>query len=153
MEDKSRKESQLYSSFSSIRNSHATASASNDVDELKKIVFAMWDMIKEKGTTDEEFNRACARVDNMMKSTHKDPSSPVTCPSCGKLMQRVDAFKCACPYCRHSEYLHMFTQYYNPDENLLVEQEPDVTSFAAPVDETPEEKPYDLDADLRFDDL
>lgn len=147
----------IYNKLSEDRTTafNSTSAANEEISNLRKLIFVMWEILKEKGFTDEEFNRSCAKVEKLMKFRKAELETPVYCPKCNKLMRRADSIKRSCPYCENEIYMHDFTIY-----NAIVDGEidPDVELDAyEPSPEMqaqePEEKPYDLDADLRFDDL
>ncbi len=144
-----------------------------EVEELKRMVekqsyliHAFWIMLKEKGATNEEFDKALNEAVLLSKRTDYKHSS--TCPNCGKGLQRMEnkpfAFKCYyCgvellnnPYKRYDD-LDPYKIDYKPEpeqpEPYVSDDEADEKEFREAADVISKSfEPYDVTKDLNFDD-
>lgn len=100
---------------------------------------AMWLMLKNKGFTDEEFDAAMATAHELSKQNL--PVTGLRCPNCGKSAQISKTYRIKCIYCGADAIIHPYEVYEI------------ATAQAEEAAATPEETPYDLNSDLRFDDL
>lgn len=139
----------MYRDLSSIRAQHSFSTTESDIEDLMKMVFAMWELLKEKGATDDELNRACSKVDLLMRHSTDELFRPMPCNKCKRLMQRTNSIRYTCPYCENIVYQHQFAKYsavidgkYDPDA--------EIPSYSPCSDET-EAEPYDITKDLGFE--
>ena len=142
-----------------------------EVEELKKLVekqtyliHAFWILLKEKGATNEEFDKALTEA--VLLEKRKDFKNSTICPSCGKGLQAMEnrPFTSKCYYCGAETLDNPYKKFdgmdpYTPsyaetkaEENLSedeaekkeLEQAQDVISQSF--------EPYDVTKDLNFDD-
>lgn len=145
-----------------------------EVEELKKqvekqnyLLHAFWILLKEKGATNDELDKALNEA--ILLEKRKDFKNSSVCPSCGKGLQIMEnkPFSAKCYYCGIEVLDHPFKRYDGMD--------PYKTGYVDTVDNTPapyvsddeadkqemqeaqdiisqDFKPYDVSKDLNFDD-
>ncbi len=102
------------------------------VDELEVLNYGLWLMLEKKGFTHEEFNEALSEAKERVLTKLTTKTEALVCPKCGKQLQAGDIFSVKCIYCG-----------YEMMSNPYLQNEPAVTKV--------EEKPYDVNDDLKFD--
>lgn len=156
--------------------------SSKDIEDLKETVkqqqillHAMWLMLKEHGADNEEFNRQLKAATQL--STRNDFKNNVSCPSCGKGMQKMEKvpFTLKCYYCGEEYLCNPFMKFddidpnfvdYKPEratseqldeqskpeqyEQKIVQTEEDEIANAEAILKTNYE-PYDVSKDLNFE--
>jgi len=144
-----------------------------EVEELKRMVekqscilHAFWLLLKEKGATNEEFDKAL--TDASLLKTRKDYRNVTTCPNCGKGLQKMEnkLFTSKCYYCGLEVINNPYKKYdgldpYNTGYAEKTEEpEPYISDDEADAKELKETQdiisqsfePYDVTKDLNFDD-
>ena len=148
--------------------------AIKEVEELKKLVekqsyllHALWLMLKEKGYSNEEFDKALTEAVLLGKRT--DYKNTSVCPQCGKGLQSLEnkPFTSKCFYCGLEVLDNPFKKYdeldpYKPAYATGNENEPQeyVSDAEAEEQEFKEAQdvisksfePYDVSKDLNFED-
>jgi len=107
------------------------------VEKLEVLNYGLWLMLEKKGFTHDEYNAALAEAkENIIK---KDTSikDSIACPKCGRLLQTADVFGIKCIYCGYESN-------GNPYQ---------IKSNDIKLQDVPEEKEYNVEDDLRFDEL
>jgi len=157
-------EDKLKSEFQSIK----------EVEELKKMVekqnyllHAFWLLLKEKGVTNDDLDKALNEA--VLLEKRKDYKITSTCPSCGKGLQSMEnkPFSAKCYYCGIEVLDHPFKRYDGMDpydtgyaETTSNEPAPYISDDEADKQEMQEAQevisqnfePYDVSKDLNFDD-
>ena len=147
--------------------------ALKEVEELKDLVerqsyllHAMWLLLKEKGSTNEELDKALNEA--VLLEKRKDFKNISTCPNCGKGLQSMENFPFTfkCFYCGTEVMGNPFKKYdgldpYKTDypENTGLTPEPYVSDEEADKKEfldaqeviSQSFEPYDVTKDLGFD--
>ena len=145
-----------------------------EVEELKKLVekqsyllHALWLMLKEKGYTNEEFDKALTEAVLLGKRT--DYKNSTTCPKCGKGLQSMEnkPFASKCFYCGLEVLDNPYKKYdeldpYKPAYSTGNENAPQEYVSDAEADEqefkeaqdviSKSFEPYDVSKDLNFED-
>ncbi|MBR1906564.1 MAG: hypothetical protein IJ819_08915 [Clostridiales bacterium] len=107
----------------SIKNEFQSA---KDVEALKETVsqqqillHAMWLMLKDHGADNDEFNRHLKEASQL--SSRTDFKNSVSCPSCGKGMQKMEkvAFTLKCYYCGYEYLCNPFMKYDEIDPSVI----------------------------------
>lgn len=148
--------------------------AFKEVEELKKLVekqsyllHALWLMLKEKGYTNEEFDKALTEAVLLGKRT--DYKNSTTCPKCGKGLQSMEnkPFASKCFYCGLEVLDNPYKKYdeldpYKPAYSTGNENAPQEYVSDAEADEqefkeaqdviSKSFEPYDVSKDLNFED-
>ena len=148
--------------------------AFKEVEELKKLVekqsyllHALWLMLKEKGYTNEEFDKALTEAVLLGKRT--DYKNSTTCPKCGKGLQSMEnkPFASKCFYCGLEVLDNPYKKYdeldpYKPAYSTGNENAPQEYVSDAEADEqefkeaqdviSKSFEPYDVSRDLNFED-
>ena len=148
--------------------------AFKEVEELKKLVekqsyllHALWLMLKEKGYTNEEFDKALTEAVLLGKRT--DYKNSTTCPKCGKGLQSMEnkPFASKCFYCGLEVLDNPYKKYdeldpYKPAYSTGNENSPQEYVSDAEADEqefkeaqdviSKSFEPYDVSKDLNFED-
>ena len=151
--------------------------ALKEVEELKDLVekqslllHAFWLLLKEKGLTNEDLDKALNEAVLLGRRTDYKHSS--VCPECGKPLQSMEnyPFKFKCLYCGTEAIGNPYKKYDDLDPYSSNYQETEETAAAeesAPVSEEDAEaselkeaqdiisrnyEPYDVSKDLNFDD-
>lgn len=146
--------------------------ALKEVEDLKRMVekqscliHAFWIMLKEKGATNEDFDKALTEAALLVN--RKDYKNVSTCPNCGKGLQKMEnkLFTSKCYYCGLEVLNNPYKKYdgldpYNtgytePEE----EPAPYISDDEADAQELKETQeiisqsfePYDVTKDLNFD--
>ena len=147
--------------------------ALKEVEDLKRMVekqscliHAFWIMLKEKGATNEEFDKALTEAS--LLANRKDYKNVSTCPNCGKGLQKLEnkLFTSKCYYCGLEVLNNPYKKYdgidpynidytpktaepedYVPDD---VADEQEIQDAQAVISQDFE--PYDVSKDLNFDD-
>ncbi len=126
-----------------VENFSAALDVSNDVrklasrvDQLEVLNYGLWLMLEKKGFTNEEFNSAVAEAKDKLANASKLKKESIPCPKCGKLLQVADVFGIKCIYCGYESSGNPYTS-----ENVDA------------MDEIPETQEYNVEDDLRFDEL
>ncbi len=163
---------------SEIKNKYQSI---KEVEELKKevekqkvILHAMWLLLSENGATNEMLDDKINDVIALRK--HTDFKHVAVCPSCGKVMQKLEnvPFTYKCYYCGAEKFGNPYRKYddiiiddkrYTPgsddgstsdipaDSNMTYEEamdEKELSSAKEILSKTFE--PYDVSNDLKFDD-
>ena len=140
------------------------------VERQSFVLHAMWLLLKEKGFTNEEFDKALKEAVLLEKRT--DYKHTTTCPNCGKGLQSMEnyPFTFKCFYCGTEVMGNPYKKYdgldpYNPsytdaetdaatDEEAaaaaLAAEEAEIASAQEIISRSYE--PYDVSQDLHFDD-
>ena len=157
------KEGEIKSEYQSLK----------EVEELKHLVekqscliHAFWIMLKEKGATNEEFDKALTEAS--LLANRKDYKNVKTCPNCGKGLQKMEnkLFTSKCFYCGLEVLNNPYKKYdgldpYNTGYAENVEEPaPYISDDEADAQELKETQdiisqsfePYDVTKDLNFDD-
>ena len=143
-----------------------------EVEELKRMVekqacllHAFWLMLKDKGATNEEFDKALTEASLLSKRI--DYKNLTTCPNCGKGLQKMEnkLFTSKCYYCgleilnnpyKKFDGLDPYSKGYEEKEE---EPAPYISDEEADAQELKESQdiisqsfePYDVTKDLNFD--
>ena len=146
--------------------------ALKEVEELKRMVekqscllHAFWLMLKEKGATNEEFDKALTEASLLSKRI--DYKNVTTCTNCGKGLQKMEnkLFTSKCYYCgleilnnpyKKFDGLDPYSKGYEEKEE---EPAPYISDAEAEAQELKESQdiisqsfePYDVTKDLNFD--
>lgn len=146
--------------------------ALKEVEELKKMVekqscllHALWLMLKEKGATNEEFDKALTEAS--LLANRKDYKNVKICPNCGKGLQKMEnkLFTSKCYYCGLEVINNPYKKYDDLDPyktSYAVSEEapaPYISDDEADAQELKESQdiisqsfePYDVSKDLNFD--
>lgn len=147
--------------------------ALKEVEDLKALVtkqeyllHAMWILLKEKGITNEQLDKALNEA--VLLEKRKDFKNTTECPNCGKGLQSMEnlPFTLKCYYCGTEVMGNPFKKYdgldpYKTDypENTGLKPEPYVSDDEADKQELKEAQdvisqsfePYDVTKDLGFD--
>ena len=144
-----------------------------EVEELKRLVekqtyllHAFWLLLKEKGATNEEFDKAITEA--VLLEKRKDFKNTTVCPECGKGLQAMEnkPFTSKCYYCGVETLNNPYKKFDGLDPYTTSYSEPAAepeaqdTKADAETDELDEAKevlsqnfePYDVTKDLNFDD-
>ncbi|WP_034447485.1 hypothetical protein [Butyrivibrio sp. AE2032] len=149
--------------------------ALKEVEELTKLVekqtyllHAFWIMLKEKGATNEELDKALNEA--ILFSKRKDYKTASVCPSCNKPLQTMEnkPFTSKCYYCgteilenpyRKFDGIDPYQTGYPQNESTAPEgpyvsdSEADEQEFKSAQDVISQSfEPYDVTKDLHFDD-
>lgn len=110
---------------------------SERVERLEVLNYGLWLMLQKKGYTNEEYDAAIAIAKDTIKNTAAaNTKQSIPCPKCGKLLQVANVFGIKCIYCGYE-------QVGNPYQ----------FSAAVDVNAEPVEPEYNVEDDLRFDEL
>lgn len=146
------------------------------VNQQQVLLHAMWLMLKDHGYTNEEFNRYLS--DAAQLSIRKDFKNNVTCPSCGKGMQKLEKvpFTLKCYYCGNETLCNPFMKFDGLDPAAVEYKTERATSEELDEQSKPEQfeqrqvlseeeeianaeailstnyEPYDVSKDLNFED-
>lgn len=129
-----------------VKNEYQATSMVNnlvkEVENLQTLNHALWELLKLRGFTDDEFNAALAGVIELRKHKDYEMNRNITCPTCGKALQYSNSFKIKCIYCGTTMVMNPYQRY-----NAIIEKE-----FEGGADQNvaPE---YNIEDDLRFDEL
>ena len=147
--------------------------AYKEVDELRRLVekqsfilHALWILLKEKGATNEDLDRALNEAVLLEKRT--DYKNSTACPNCGKPLQAMEnkPFASKCYYCGVEILNNPYQKYDGIDpyssaysDNSPEEPEPYISDDEADEKEIKEAadlisqsfEPYDVTKDLGFD--
>lgn len=157
-------------SKSEIKNEYQ---ALKEVEELKRLVekqsyliHAFWIMLKEKGTTNEDFDKALNEA--VLLSRRTDYKNSTACPNCGKALQSMEnkPFASKCFYCGIEILNNPYKKYDSIDpykidyrsepeqpEPYISDDEADEKEFREAADVISKSfEPYDVSKDLNFDD-
>lgn len=148
--------------------------ALKEVEDLKKLVekqsyllHAMWIMLKEKGFTNEDFDKAL--TESVLLGKRTDYKNTTTCPNCGKGLQSMEnkPFTSKCYYCGLEVLDNPYKKYdgIDPYQNAYAtgteEQRGEYVSDAEAEEQEFKEaqdvisksfEPYDVSKDLNFED-
>ena len=148
--------------------------ALKEVEELKKLVekqsyllHAMWIMLKEKGYTNEEFDKAL--TESVLLGKRTDYKNNSVCPSCGKGLQSMEnkPFTSKCFYCgvevldnpyKKFDGIDPYSNAYATGEEIqpgeyVSDDEADEQEFKEAQDVISKSfEPYDVSKDLNFED-
>lgn len=148
--------------------------ALQEVEDLKKmvekqsyLVHAFWLMLKEKGVTNEDLNKALNEAVLLEKRT--DYKNISACPNCGKGLQAMEnkPFTSKCYYCGIEILVNPYQKYdeldpyntgYSDDGQpqpgpYVSDAEADAQEFKDAADVISQSfEPYDVSKDLNFDD-
>lgn len=124
-----------------------------EMEQLKTLNHAMWEVMKIHGMTDGELNAALAGVIELRKHKDYEMNKNTVCPNCNNALQYSDSYDIKCIYCGTTMVMNPFQKY-----NEIIEREfvgdGEVTEIVEEtVTETPSEEPYDITKDLRFDEI
>ena len=156
------KEGELKSEYQSIK----------EVEELRRkvekqtyLLHAFWILLKEKGATNDELDKALNEAVLLEKRT--DYKNVVNCPNCGKGLQKMEnkPFSSKCFYCGTEILNNPYKKYDGLDPyntgyaETPIEPEPYVPDDVADESELKEAQeiisqsfePYDVTKDLNFD--
>ena len=156
--------------------------SSKDIEDLKETVkqqqillHAMWLMLKEHGADNEEFNRQLKAATQLY--SRNDFKNSVSCPSCGKGMQKMEKvpFTLKCYYCGEEYLCNPFMKFDDIDPNVVDYKPERATSEQLDEQSKPEQyeqklaqteedeianaeailktnyEPYDVSKDLNFE--
>lgn len=146
--------------------------ALKEVDELKRLVekqsyilHAFWIMLKDKGATNEEFDKALNEA--ILLGMRTDYKYSSTCPNCGKGLQSMEKkpFASKCLYCGIEILDNPYKKYDGMDpykvdyrtepeepEPYVSDDEADEQEFREAADVISQSfEPYDVTKDLNFD--
>ena len=146
--------------------------ALKEVEELKQMVekqscllHAFWIMLKEKGATNEEFDKALTEASLLSKRT--DYKNVKTCPTCGKGLQKIEnkLFTYKCYYCGLEVLNNPYKKYdgLDPYKTNYAEPEEEPAPYISDAEADAQElketqdiisqsfEPYDVSKDLNFD--
>ena len=145
-----------------------------EVEELKKLVekqtyllHAFWIILKEKGATNEELDKALN--ESILLEKRKDYKNTSVCPTCGKGLQTLEnkPFTSKCFYCGIEVLDNPYKKFDNIDpykpaysdsvdtnnEGYVSDEEADKKEFQEAQDVISQSfEPYDVSKDLNFDD-
>ena len=147
--------------------------AAKEVEELKKLVekqglllHAFWIMLKEKGATNEELDKALN--ESVLLEKRKDYKNNTVCPNCGKGLQSMEnkPFASKCYYCGIEildnpykkfddidPYKPAYTEAPSEPQPYVSDDEADAKEFQEAQDVISQNfEPYDVSKDLNFDD-
>lgn len=113
---------------------------------------AYWTLFMERGLTHEDLNKAiAAALENKKNQTNRKQYR--VCEQCGRRMQAASVFETKCIYCGHNTVGNPYEFVTDEEEHEELEeksiQKHEVFTGDRPVDNDA----YDLDDDLKFDDL
>lgn len=83
------------------------AKLKNNIDRLNTLTEAMWELMKEKGLSEEDLMKAITKVDDEKKARKKAiedgnaPEDAVLCPNCHVPLQNNGNMANRCIYCGH----------------------------------------------------
>ncbi len=146
--------------------------ALKEVEELKRMVekqscllHAFWLMLKDKGATNEEFDKALNEAS--LLSGRIDYKNASTCPNCGKGLQKMEnkLFTSKCYYCGLEVLNNPYKKYdgLDPYNKGYVEKEEEPAPYISDAEAEAQElkesqdiisqsfEPYDVTKDLNFD--
>jgi len=145
-----------------------------EVEELKRLVekqtyllHAFWLLLKEKGATNEELDKALN--ESVLLEKRKDYKNTSLCPNCGKGLQAMEnkPFTSKCYYCGVEILDNPYKKYDGLDpyksnypnvdpeqtEQYISDAEADEKEFEDAKDVISKSfEPYDVSKDLNFDD-
>ncbi|MBR3247405.1 MAG: hypothetical protein IKG03_03300 [Clostridiales bacterium] len=144
-----------------------------EVEELKRlvekqsyIIHAFWIMLKEKGATNDEFDKALTEA--VLLGRRTDYRSNSACPNCGKSLQSIEnkPFASKCLYCGIEILDNPYKKYDGMDpykieyrnepeqpEPYISDDEAEEKEFREAADVISQSfEPYDVTKDLNFDD-
>ena len=148
--------------------------ALKEVEDLKRLVekqsylvHAFWLLLKEKGATNDELDKALNEAVLLSKRT--DFKHSTTCPNCGKPLQSMEnkPFTSKCYYCGAESLTNPYRKYDDLDpynvaytdkaedqpEPYISDAEADEKEFKEATDVISQSfEPYDVTKDLNFDD-
>ena len=107
------------------------------VEKLEVLNYGLWLMLEKKGFTHDEYNEALAIAKDNIAQKHTSTKEAIACPNCGRLLQSADIFGIKCIYCGYEST-------GNPYQ---------IKDIGIRIDDKPEEKEYNVEDDLRFDEL
>lgn len=89
------------------------------VNQQQILLHAMWLMLKDHGADNDEFNRHLKEATQL--SSRNDFKNSVSCPSCGKGMQKMEKvpFTLKCFYCGYEYLCNPFMKYDDIDPNSI----------------------------------
>ena len=146
--------------------------ALKEVEDLKRMVekqscliHAFWIMLKEKGATNEEFDKALTEAS--LLANRKDYKNVSTCPNCGKGLQKLEnkLFTSKCYYCGLEVLNNPYKKYdgLDPYKSNYAEPEEEPAPYISDAEADAQElkesqdiisqsfEPYDVSKDLNFD--
>lgn len=107
------------------------------VEKLEVLNYGLWLMLEKKGFTHDEYNEAIAIAKENIAAKHTSTKEAIACPNCGRLLQSADIFGIKCIYCGYESN-------GNPYQ---------IKDVGIRIDDKPKEKEYNVEDDLRFDEL
>lgn len=107
------------------------------VEKLEVLNYGLWLMLEKKGFTHEEYNEALATAKENIAAKHTSTKEAIACPNCGRLLQSADIFGIKCIYCGYESNANPY-QIKDVGVKLVDKQE---------------EKEYNVEDDLRFDEV
>lgn len=115
-----------------IPDSHAKAAPLQKLEkELKEcsvMVHALWELLKEKGVTEEDLVNKLTLV-NHIRSSKQYENMRYTCPKCGRNLQESPVpFKLRCLYCHCEIIIYPYAKYDEMSEEEAGNTTNDVTS-------------------------
>ena len=157
------KESEVKNEFQSIKE---VEELRRKVEKQSYLLHAFWILLKEKGITNEDLDRALNESVLLKKRT--DYKNATACPNCGKSLQAMEnkPFTSKCYYCGVEMLNNPYKKYDGLDpykssysEKAEEEPEPYVSDDEADEKEFKEAtdlisqsfEPYDVTKDLNFD--
>jgi len=124
-----------------------------EVEDLKTLNHALWELLKLRDFTDDEFNAALAGVMQLRKHKNYEIQKEVACPGCGKSLQYSKGFEIKCIYCGTTMVMNPYQKYnaiiergFDPSSNETYEEQ-------VPQQVAPAAQEYNIEDDLRFDEL
>lgn len=136
------------------------------VEKQTYLIHAFWRLLKQKGATNEDFNKALNEAVLLEKRT--DYKNLTVCPQCGKGLQSMEnkPFTSKCYYCGMEILVNPYEKYDNLDPYTISYQEEvkESSPYVSDDDADKQEmqsaadvisqsfEPYDVTKDLNFDD-
>lgn len=136
------------------------------VEKQTYLIHAFWRLLKQKGATNEDFNKALNEAVLLEKRT--DYKNLTVCPQCGKGLQAMEnkPFTSKCYYCGTEILVNPYEKFDSLDPYNIAYQEEIVDSSPYVSDDEADKQemqsaadvisqsfePYDVTKDLNFDD-
>lgn len=136
------------------------------VEKQTYLIHAFWRLLKQKGATNEDFNKALNEAVLLEKRT--DYKNLTVCPQCGKGLQAMEnkPFTSKCYYCGTEILVNPYEKFDSLDPYNIAYQEEVVDSSPYVSDDEADKQemqsaadvisqsfePYDVTKDLNFDD-
>lgn len=114
-----------------LPESHAKSAPIQKIEkELKEcsvMIQALWELLKEKGVTEEDLVNKLTEVNNV-RTDKQYQNMRYTCPKCGRNMQESPIpFKLKCLYCHGEMITYPYAKYDNMSEEEAKNTGNDVT--------------------------